>query len=47
MDNYEIRIMKPRQAIAVHRAEHINDHAAIRRGHTLAEAGDHVDIRRG
>jgi hypothetical protein len=47
MDNYEIRIVKQDQAIAVHRTEHINDHAAIRRGHALAEAGDQVEIWRG
>jgi len=47
MNNYEIRIVKPDQAIAVHRTEHINDHAAIRRGHTLAGTGDHMEIWRG
>jgi hypothetical protein len=47
MDNYEIRIVKRDLAITVHRSEHINDHAAIRRGHVLAEAGDQVEIWRG
>jgi hypothetical protein len=47
MDNYEIRIITRDQAIAVHRGEHISDHAAIRRGHVLAEAGDQVEIWRG
>ena len=47
MDNYEIRIITRDQAIAVHRSEHISDHAAIRRGHVLAEAGDQVEIWRG
>ena len=47
MDNYEIRIVKRDQATAVHRSEHISDHAAIRRGHALAEAGDQVEIWRG
>ena len=47
MDNYEIRIVKWGQVIAVHRSEHISDHAAIRRGHILAEAGDQVEIWRG
>ena len=40
MDNYEIRIITRDQAIAVLRSEHISDHAAIRRSHVLAEAGD-------
>jgi hypothetical protein len=47
MDNYEIRIVKRDQEIAVHRSEHTSDHAAIRRGHVLAEAGDQVEIWRG
>ena len=47
MDNYEIRIVKRDRAIAVHRSEHICDHAAIRRGHILAKAGDQVEIWRG
>ena len=47
MGNYEIRIIKRDRAIAVHRSEHINDHAAIRRGHILAGAGDRVEIWRG
>jgi len=47
MDNYEIRIVKGSQTIAVHRSEHISDHAAIRRGHIFAEAGDQVEIWRG
>jgi len=47
MDNYEIRIITRDQAVAVHRSEHISDHAAIRRGHILAEAGDQVEIWRG
>ena len=47
MDNYEIRIVKRDQAVAVHCSEHISDHAAIRRGHILAEAGDQVEIWRG
>ena len=47
MNNYEIRIVKPDQAIAVHRTEHINDHAAIRRGHALAGPGGQVEIWRG
>jgi hypothetical protein len=47
MDNYEIRIVKGDQTIAVHRSEHISDHAAIRRGHNFAEAGDQVEIWRG
>jgi DNA-binding transcriptional regulator/RsmH inhibitor MraZ len=47
MDNYEIRIVKRDQAGAVHRSEHINDHAAIRRGQILAEVGDQVEIWRG
>lgn len=46
MDNYEIRIVKQDRAI-VHRSEHINDHAAIRRGQILAEVGDQVEIWRG
>jgi len=47
MDNYEIRIITRDQATALHRSEHISDHAAIRRGHMLAEAGDQVEIWRG
>ncbi len=47
MDNYEIRIVKRDQGLAVHRSEHISDHAAIRRGQALAEAGDQVEIWRG
>jgi hypothetical protein len=47
MDNYEIRIVKQNEAMAVHRSEHINDHAAIRRGQILAEVGDQVEIWRG
>jgi hypothetical protein len=47
MDNYEIRIARRDQAITVYRSEHINDHAAIRRGHVLAEAGDRVEVWRG
>jgi hypothetical protein len=47
MDNYEIRIVKSDQAIAVHRSEHFSDHAALRHGHSLAEAGDHIEIWRG
>jgi succinylglutamate desuccinylase len=42
VDNYEIRIVKRDQAVAVHYSEHISDHAAIRRGHILAETGDQV-----
>jgi hypothetical protein len=47
MENYEIRITKRNQVIAVYRSEHINDHAAIRRGCALAEASDQVEIWRG
>ncbi len=47
MNNYEIRIVKRSQEFAVHRSEHISDHAAIRRGHALAEDGDQVEIWRG
>ncbi len=47
MDKYEIRIVRRDQEIALHRSEHISDHAAIRRGHNLAEAGDQVEIWRG
>ena len=47
MDNYEIRIVKGGQTIAVHRSEHISDHAAIRRGHNFTEAGDQIEIWRG
>ena len=47
MDNYEIRIVKQDQVVAVHRSELISDYAAIRRGHILAEAGDQVEIWRG
>jgi hypothetical protein len=47
MNNYEIRIVKRSHEFAVHRSEHISDHAAIRRGHALAEDGDQVEIWRG
>jgi len=47
MDNYEIRIVKQDEAMAVHHSEHINDHAAIRRGQILAEVGDQVEVWRG
>ncbi|HEY4077231.1 MAG TPA: hypothetical protein VGM26_09905 [Rhizomicrobium sp.] len=47
MDNYKICIVKRDEVATVYHSEHISDHAAIRRGHTLAGKDDVVEIWRG
>jgi len=48
MNSYEIRIQR-RHGLApdIFRSSHIGDHAAVRRAHSLARAGDGIEVWRG